>query len=79
MLVELDVHAHDHPPSDPRFEIWAANNQTVTMTVPDGKSSEIAIVAHDFVAVQSAWADKGEFFDRDGNWAFFEARITPLH
>lgn len=61
MLIEIDVHTHDNPPGDPRFEIWAANNQTITMTMPDEKRSEIATVAHDFVAVQSAWADKGEF------------------
>lgn len=76
MLIEVDLHCYDFPPGDPEFEIQAANNQV--MTISEGHRETIMFLMRDFASIQSAWGSGEKFWDRDGNWAFFEARITPV-
>lgn len=76
MIAEIDLHAYDWPPGDPKFEIQANGQQF--MTIPEGHRETIMVLMHDFVSIQSAWAEGKDFWDRDGNWAFFEARITAV-
>ncbi|WP_395943268.1 hypothetical protein [Brevundimonas sp.] len=76
MLVEMDIHAHDWPPGDPRFEINAAAHQFID--IPDGHRDTVMFLMHDYASIQSAWAEGADFTNRDGGWGFFEARITPI-
>ncbi len=76
MLIEVDLHCYDFPPGDPEFEVQAANHQV--MTISEGHRETIMFVMRDFASIQSAWADGEKFWDRDGNWAFFEARISAI-
>lgn len=76
MLVELDIHTYDWPAGDPKFELHAKEHQTITIS--EGHRETIMFLMQDFASLQSAWADGPDFKDKDGNWAFFEARITPI-
>jgi hypothetical protein len=76
MLCEIDLHAHDWAAGDPQFEIQGVNRQT--MAVPEGHRETIMVLMRDFLSIRSAWIDGQKLSDRDGNWAFFEARITPI-
>lgn len=76
MLVEMDVHAHDFPPGDPTFEILAKAKQT--MAIPDGHRETIMFLMDSGASIKSTWASGEKFWDKEGSWAFFEARITPI-
>lgn len=76
MLVELDIHAHDGPPGDPTFEIIANGKQVIS--VPEGQRETIMFLMQDTATIRSTWADGKEFWNKDGTWAFFEARISPV-
>jgi hypothetical protein len=76
MLAEIDVFIYDWPSGDPKFELYAKEHQTITIS--EGHRETVMFLMQDFASLQSAWADGPDFKDKDGNWAFFEARITPI-
>lgn len=76
MLVELDIHTYDWPAGNPKFELLAQSQQIIT--IAEGHRETIMFLMHDYASLRSAWADGADFKDKDGNWAFFEARITPI-
>jgi hypothetical protein len=76
ILVEMDIHTYDWPAGSPKFELIAKQHQTIT--IAEGHRETIMFLMQDFASLQSAWADGPDFKDKDGNWAFFEARMTPI-